>query len=348
MLRRPSTKSRASTRTGPASRAGAALRRRRPSPRGTRATACGAPPETAPSPPCGSAGGRRDRPVARRRPCLAALRGGRPLPAPLLGARRRLFDEVDRRGVVGGRRGFRYVASAGHQGSASIWSRAFRASPRGSGSTAIRLTTSPRPATPASTPGAAGRCGSSSSRSRPSCRGRRPSCPGAAFASRRTRFSSVPIAHADPAGPPRRALMMYSVEPTRSAAVDDLVLALGVDEHLHAGHSLADVVARSRPVNRPCTEQCPATGSSWRRAAAAPSGRRSACAGRRRRSRLGEARARGPRCCGRGAGRAGTAPLAAPSAPKAQSSARLALDEVQIVPPCRPVKRLDRRAEEFM
>ncbi len=34
------------------------------------------------------------------------------------------------------------------------------------------------------------------------------------FARRRTRFSSVPIAHLEPAGAASRALMMYSVEPT--------------------------------------------------------------------------------------------------------------------------------------
>ena len=34
------------------------------------------------------------------------------------------------------------------------------------------------------------------------------------FARRRTRFSSVPMAHFEPAGAASRALMMYSVEPT--------------------------------------------------------------------------------------------------------------------------------------
>lgn len=34
------------------------------------------------------------------------------------------------------------------------------------------------------------------------------------FASRRTRFSSVPMAHLEPAGAASSALMMYSVEPT--------------------------------------------------------------------------------------------------------------------------------------
>ena len=36
--------------------------------------------------------------------------------------------------------------------------------------------------------------------------------------------------------------MMYSVEPTRSAAQHDLVPALGVDEHVDAGDALADLV----------------------------------------------------------------------------------------------------------
>lgn len=34
------------------------------------------------------------------------------------------------------------------------------------------------------------------------------------FARRRTRFSSVPMAHLEPAGAASSALMMYSVEPT--------------------------------------------------------------------------------------------------------------------------------------
>ena len=36
--------------------------------------------------------------------------------------------------------------------------------------------------------------------------------------------------------------MMNSVDPTRSAAVDDLVLALRVHQHVDAGDPLADVV----------------------------------------------------------------------------------------------------------
>ena len=49
----------------------------------------------------------------------------------------------------------------------------------------------------------------------------------------------MPIAQDDPAGAASIVLMMYSVEPTRSAAVDDLVPALRVHEHRDAGDPLA-------------------------------------------------------------------------------------------------------------
>ena len=64
-------------------------------------------------------------------------------------------------------------------------------------------------------------------------------------ASRRTRFSSVPIAHDDPAGAAARVWMIFSVEPTWSAAETTSLPALRVHQHLHAGHPLAHVVAPS-------------------------------------------------------------------------------------------------------
>ena len=50
----------------------------------------------------------------------------------------------------------------------------------------------------------------------------------------------MPTAHAVPSGAAAMVWMIFSVEPTSSAAVDDLVAALGVHDHLDAG----DLAAR--------------------------------------------------------------------------------------------------------
>ena len=158
----------------------------------------------------------------------------------------------------------------------------------------------------------------------------------------------MPTAHGA-ARPARRrcVLMMNSVEPTRSAARDHVVPALGVHEHLDAGD-------RARAPRRTDVGGEPAVHRAVARA-------RAPCAPRR--SSLGvepaaglvrvvdhavvqrQAQLAAPRCCGRGAGRAGTA-RARPWS-NAQRSARSALDDVHTVPPCRPVNALI-AAVEFM
>ena len=131
-------------------------------------------------------------------------------------------------------------------GSASIWSSATLAQCAVSSSTWIRLTTRAS----ASDSSAHTRCGRSMRfivEQKHTVRSRKTTClSGCASASRLTRFSSVPIAHADPAGAASSVWMMYSVEPDQVGVGHDLVPALRVHEHVHARDPLAHVVAPSR------------------------------------------------------------------------------------------------------
>ena len=79
---------------------------------------------------------------------------------------------------------------------------------------------------------------------------------GWAFASRRTRFSSVPIAHFEPGAAASSALMMYSVEPTMSAAVTTSCLHSGCTSTLTPGIRARTSFTESTE-KRPCTEQWP-------------------------------------------------------------------------------------------
>ena len=79
---------------------------------------------------------------------------------------------------------------------------------------------------------------------------------GWASASRRTRFSSVPTAHAEPAGAASIVLMMNSVEPTRSAAFTTSCRHSGCTSTFTPGTRSRTSLTLSS-VNRPCTEQWP-------------------------------------------------------------------------------------------
>ena len=79
---------------------------------------------------------------------------------------------------------------------------------------------------------------------------------GWAFASRRTRFSSVPIAQALPAGAASRVEMMYSVEPTRSAACTTSWRHSGWTSTVTPG-TRSRTSRTDSSVKRPCTEQWP-------------------------------------------------------------------------------------------
>lgn len=66
----------------------------------------------------------------------------------------------------------------------------------------------------------------------------------------------MPIAHLEPAGAASRALMMYSVEPTWSAAATTSCLHSGCTSTLTPGMRARTSLTDSTE-KRPCTEQCP-------------------------------------------------------------------------------------------
>ncbi len=153
---------------------------------------------------------------------------------------------------------------------------------------------------------------------------------GWASASRFTRLSSVPSAHAEPGAAASSVWMMTSVDPTWSAAVTTSCLHSGWTSTLTPGTRSRTSRTESR-LNRPCTEQWPR-----QRIIRAP---RSCSVVRPPRGLCGSHSTQSsrdmpicrtavfrPRCW---SGRNSTfSPL-----PNAQSSDAFAFDDVQIVPP---------------
>ena len=156
----------------------------------------------------------------------------------------------------------------------------------------------------------------------------------------------MPTAQADPAGARSIVAMIFSVEPIWSAASTTSCWHSGWTITLTPGIRRADLGRHCRRVNRPCTEQWPSTRSSWlgervRVDAAVGPARVPDHAVVQAQAKLEHGGVPAQVLVGQ------EQHLRSPLAASAQSSARLALDDVQTVPPCRPVNAL-MSAEEFM
>ena len=167
---------------------------------------------------------------------------------------------------------------------------------------------------------------------------------GWAAASRRTRLSSVPMAHELPGCGGVERLDDVLGRADQVGRQDDLVLALRVHDHGDVRDGCAHVGRRCAPRTGRAPSSARATGSSGRRAAAAvvrpPPGLRG--------SNTTQSSSESPSCCTAvlrprcWSGMKSTLPVppTPPTLSKAHRRATCAFDDVQMVPPWRPVNAL--------